>query len=84
LIYRSPLLAWSLCCIIIFLVYAPGWYGPFVFDDQLNILENPDVPIHQLTEQEIIRSTLSNESGPFKRIIPALKIKGSASLISYV
>jgi len=68
----SPLLWWSLCCILIFLVYAPGWHGPFVFDDQLNILENPNVPIHELTEQEIIRSTLSNESGPLKRVIPAL------------
>jgi hypothetical protein len=61
-----------LCCLAVFLVYAPGWNGPFVFDDQLNILENPNVPIHELTEQEIIRSTLSNESGPLKRIIPAL------------
>jgi hypothetical protein len=68
----SSLLLWSLVFIGVFLVYAPGWYGPFVFDDQLNILENPDVPIHELTEQEIVRSTLSNESGPFKRIIPAL------------
>jgi tetratricopeptide (TPR) repeat protein len=68
----SPLVFWSLCCLAVFLVYAPGWNGPFVFDDQLNILENPNVPIHALTEQEIIRSALSNESGPFKRIIPAL------------
>ncbi|OUR91323.1 hypothetical protein A9Q85_00355 [Cycloclasticus sp. 44_32_T64] len=72
LIFRSPLLAWSICFIVIFLAYAPGWHGPFVFDDQLNILENPNVPIHELTEHEIIRSALSNESGPFKRVIPAL------------
>jgi len=71
-VFSSPLLAWSICCIFIFLVYSPGWYGPFVFDDQLNILENPNVPIHELNEREIIRSTLSNESGPLKRIIPAL------------
>ncbi|OUR82088.1 hypothetical protein A9Q82_06965 [Cycloclasticus sp. 46_120_T64] len=71
-IFTSPLLSWSLCCIIIFLVYSPGWYGPFVFDDQLNILENPNVPIHELTEQDIVRSALSNESGPLKRVIPAL------------
>ena len=69
-IFLSPLLCWSICCIVIFLVYAPGWHGPFVFDDQLNILENPNVPIYELTEQEIVRSTLSNESGPL--IIPAL------------
>jgi len=31
-------------CIAIFSVYSPGWYGPFVFDDQLNILENQNVP----------------------------------------
>ena len=68
----SPLVFWSVCCLAVFLVYAPGWNGPFVFDDQLNILENPNVPIHALTEQEIIRSALSNESGPLKRIIPAL------------
>jgi len=68
----SPLVFWSLCCLAVFLVYAPGWNGPFVFDDQLNILENPNVPILALTEQEIIQSALSNESGPLKRIIPAL------------
>jgi protein O-mannosyl-transferase len=68
----SPLVLWSICCLVIFIAYAPGWNGPFVFDDQLNILENPNVPIHDLNEQNIIRSTLSNESGPLKRIIPAL------------
>ncbi|MEH6502762.1 MAG: hypothetical protein V7682_02540 [Cycloclasticus sp.] len=68
----SPLVLCSAILVLIVLAYAPGWYGPFVFDDQLNILENPNVPIHQLSEQEITRSALSNESGPLKRIIPAL------------
>ena len=68
----SSLLRWCFCCIMIFLVYAPGWNGPFVFDDQLNILENPNVPVHELTEESMVRSALSNESGPLKRVIPAL------------
>ena len=71
-IFPSSLVLWSLIFLSVFFVYSPGWHGPFVFDDQLNILENPNVPIHALTEQEVIRSALSNESGPFKRIIPAL------------
>lgn len=62
----------SLLCLAVFLVYAPGWEGPFVFDDQLNILENPDVPMYELSERDIINSALSNESGPLKRVIPAL------------
>jgi hypothetical protein len=68
----SPLLSWAACCVLIFFIYAPGWHGPFVFDDQLNFLENPSVPIHELTKPEIVRATLSNESGPLKRVIPAL------------
>lgn len=69
---QSSLLWWSLICLGIFFCYAPGWNGPFVFDDQLNITENPNVPIHSLNEREILQSALSNESGPLKRIIPAL------------
>lgn len=71
-IYSSSLLLWSFVFLAVFFTYSPGWYGPFVFDDQLNILENPSVPIYELTQQEVTRSALSNESGPLKRIIPAL------------
>ncbi|PHS72813.1 MAG: hypothetical protein COB22_04065 [Cycloclasticus sp.] len=63
---------WSFIFLAVFLAYSPGWYGPFVFDDQLNILENPNVPIHELTEHELLQSALSNQSGPLKRVIPAL------------
>jgi hypothetical protein len=52
--------------------YSPGLHGPFVFDDQANITFNPDVAITDLKPKSLLRAALSNESGPLKRVLPAL------------
>lgn len=57
---------------LVTLNYQPALNGPFVFDDQVNILENPAVKLQDLTWQSLKQSALSNESGLFKRILPAL------------
>ena len=52
--------------------YWPGLHGPLVFDDQLNITENRAVAIHDLSYSSLKKALLSNNSGPLKRILPAL------------
>jgi protein O-mannosyl-transferase len=52
--------------------YLPALNGPFVFDDQINILENPAVMLHDLNWAALKQASLSNESGLFKRVLPAL------------
>ena len=73
---RHPLLwlsmALGLFALLLTLVYWPALHGPYVFDDQLNITENPRVAIRDLSVRSILDAMLSNESGPFKRMLPAL------------
>ncbi len=57
---------------LISLSYQPALNGPFVFDDQVNILENPAVKLDDLSWPSLQKSLLSNDSGIFKRVLPAL------------
>lgn len=52
--------------------YQRALHGPFVFDDQINILENPAVVLHDLSLESLKKPLFSNESGLFKRVLPAL------------
>lgn len=72
LLFRSPLILWSLSCILVISAYWPSLAGPLVFDDQLNIVENPGVAIHDLSFESLKRAALSNDSGHLKRVLPAL------------
>lgn len=53
-------------------VYSPGLRGPFVFDDQPNISLNADIALTDLKPGSLLRAALSNDSGPLKRVLPAL------------
>lgn len=70
--YLNPILASLVLLISITLCYWPALNGPFVFDDQVNILENPAVKLQDLSRDSLTKALLSNESGAFKRILPAL------------
>ncbi|MGR8935248.1 MAG: tetratricopeptide repeat protein [Gammaproteobacteria bacterium] len=72
LLFQRPLILWSFGCVLLLSAYWPGLAGPLVFDDQLNIAENPAVAIHDLSFHSLKRAALSNESGRLKRILPAL------------
>lgn len=61
-----------LLLLVISFSYQPALHGPFVFDDQVNIVENPAVMLHDLSWPSLKQSLLSNESGLFKRVLPAL------------
>lgn len=69
---KSPIIIYSFLCIVIISAYWPSLNGPLVFDDQLNIIENPGVAINDLSYQSLKKSFLSNGSGKLKRVLPAL------------
>ena len=54
------------------LVYYPGLHGPFVLDDNENILSNRSVAINQINLDSLQQAMLGNDSGPFKRPLAAL------------
>jgi len=72
LLADSPLVIWSFITLLIVSAYFPSLTGPLVFDDQLNITENPDVAIHDLSYQSLKTALMSNDSGQLKRVLPAL------------
>lgn len=75
----SPLLS-TLRLIFFFLViaitttviYQPGIYGPFVFDDHGNIQENTQIRMTELTSTSVIDAAMSGRAGPLKRPISML------------
>jgi tetratricopeptide (TPR) repeat protein len=54
------------------LIYAPGLNGPFVLDDEENITAVREIAIHHLDYVSLRDAAFSNDSGPFKRPLPAL------------
>ena len=70
--FKSPIIIYSFLCIVIISAYWPSLNGPLVFDDQLNIIENPGVAISDLSFHSLKKAFLSNESGKLKRVLPAL------------
>ena len=59
--------ALSLICV---LVYLPGLHGPFVFDDQVNILEQPGVRISSLSAEQIALAAKTRDGVSLQRAIP--------------
>ncbi|MDH5512966.1 MAG: tetratricopeptide repeat protein, partial [Gammaproteobacteria bacterium] len=48
-------------------VYSPGLHGPFMFDDYINIVDNPDVAMHSLNPGELARAAGSGVSSNIGR-----------------
>lgn len=53
----------SVTLIITYLIYAPGLHGGFLFDDTINIIDNPKVLIKNLHWQDLERAALSYGNG---------------------
>lgn len=69
----------SLLCILAViivtcLVYTPGLSGGFLFDDTINIIENPKVLANSFEWQELYRAAFSYGSGGFNRSISMLSL----------
>jgi hypothetical protein len=65
----GSLLALSVLGAVVFFL---GLNGPFIFDDQANILSNLYVTIHKLDLSSLYLSALSGSAGPLGRPIPMM------------
>ncbi len=54
------------------IAYWPGLHGPYVLDDDENIVLNPAVALGDLSSGNIYAALISNESGPLKRPVAAI------------
>ena len=71
---------WLLPLIVVLvtvLIYLPGLYGDFVFDDSVNILDNSALKVTTLTRENILTAALSGKSGPLGRSISMLSFAGN-------
>ena len=53
-------------------VYWPGLYGGWLFDDYPNIVDNPGVQPHQLSVSTLVGAALSSPASDFKRPLASL------------
>lgn len=51
----------------VFIIYWPGVNGPFLFDDQTSILENPSIKVTKLDFDSLLNAAESGQAGPLKR-----------------
>ena len=75
------LLALLLACT--FLIYQPGLYGDYIFDDLSNITANSALEIKVLSWQAIRDAAISSFSGPLKRPISMLTFAFNASTTGF-
>lgn len=59
------------------LIYLPGLYGDFEFDDSVNILNNEAIKITALSRDSILTAATSGKSGPLGRSISMLTFAGN-------
>lgn len=64
LIKKIQLFCYALISVLIIAAYAPGLHGPFVFDDTVNITENPAVKITSISLRNLA-SSASLDGQPF-------------------
>ena len=69
---RNVIYVLSLFLVLGGLVYLPGISGPFLFDDQPNILSNTFIHISSLDLKSLHHAAFSSESGPLNRPITML------------
>ncbi len=59
-----------LCLVVI--VYQPGLSGSFLFDDFLNIVNNPQTELRHFSPDRLLQSLFSGDAGPFSRPLSML------------
>lgn len=63
--------SWSLAivaaCLLTLLIYLPGLWGPFVFDDYANILQNAKLNMPDLSWRSLADAAFSMDAGPLMR-----------------
>lgn len=65
-IFRTASILFLVCAAGL-LAYYPGLRGPFVFDDTVNIADNPHLALTRLDGESLLEAALSSDSGVLKR-----------------
>lgn len=68
----AKIVAWCLLVSLVGLSYLPGLSGGFVFDDDVNILQNTDLRIGSLGVQDLWGAATSGHAGPLGRPVALL------------
>lgn len=66
---RLRSLRWILLIVLVAACYSPGLHGGFVFDDDVNILQNESLRVTSLEWQGLWSAALSGHAGPLGRPI---------------
>ncbi len=56
----------------IFIAYFPGLNGPFLLDDEVNLVQNKAIALGELNARDIAHAALASESGPLKRPLASI------------
>lgn len=56
-----------LICLAGLLAYYPGLHGPFVFDDTVNIVDNPRLALARFDAESLLNAAFSSDSGILRR-----------------
>ena len=70
-----PTSRWFLPLVLLLLailIYLPGLYGDFEFDDTQNILDNASIRVETLSRNSILGAATSGKSGPLGRAVSML------------
>lgn len=69
---HTYLLALLAACVVTILVYLPGLFGPFVFDDYVNIVQNPGTILPNLSLHALADAAFSMSAGLLMRPVSML------------
>ena len=72
LLKNVRLLSFIGVALLVCIAYWPGLNGPYVLDDDENILNNSSVALTELTGKNVMAALMGNDSGPLKRPIAAV------------
>jgi len=79
----SNVLLLTLLLAATFLIYQPGLYGDYIFDDISNITTNTSLQISEFSWQAIREAATSSFSGPLKRPLSMLTFAFNASTTGF-
>lgn len=86
----KKLLAVLALVVAVIVVYFPGLYGPFVFDDEIHVLSDPSIRISSLNFQSLTNAVISEDGSLFQRPLARITLAinyylsgGASSALGY-
>ena len=71
---KNLLIAWIFLLGLVFLSYAPGLSGGFIFDDYPNIVNDKNIILQNFSWEELQRVAESGSAGPLKRPVAVVSL----------